>query len=296
MSISNWDDLRLFLAVARTGRLLAAGKLLGVDHSTVGRRLSTLEAAVGGRLVDRSPRGVALTPAGELLRDSAERIEADLLSASAAIEEAGETGLAGTVRLATPEALGTYVIAPNVGLLHARHPNIQLELVPESRTVSLSRREADLAIVLNRPPRGRVAARRLVDYKVGLFAAAGYLERRGSVLTRETLSSHPLVWYIDELIDIPELRFLHQLTDISQTVFRSSSSTAQQVAVESGLGLGVLHLFAAQGRETLVRVLPELEVTRSYWLTVHADQQRVPRVRAVVAFLDEVIAANLARF
>jgi DNA-binding transcriptional LysR family regulator len=143
------------------------------------------------------------------------------------------------VRLATPEAFGTYLVAPNVHLLHARHPPID---------------------------------------------------------TLDAVKAHPLVWYIDELIDIPELRYFDQIVSDAPTVFRSSSIAAQQAAVANGLGLGVLHVFAAEQDSRLQRVLPEVEVTRSYWLLMHADQQRLPRIRAVVEFLDEVVRSNQHRF
>ena len=295
MQSLNWDDLRIFLAVAREGRLLAAAQRLGLDHSTVARRITALEAALGSQVIDRSPRGVTLTPGGEALLQHAERMEAEMLLATADLGERGR-GIAGSVRLATPEAFGTYLVAPNVGLLRQRHPQIQLELAPESRTVSLSKREADIAIGLNRPPRGRVVARKLVDYRLGLYAAESYLSGAAPITTVEALRHHPLVWYIDELIDIPELRYFHQIVTDAPTVFRSSSIAAQQTAVASGLGLGVLHAFAAEQDARLVRILPDVEITRSYWLMFHADQQRLPRVRAVVDFLDELVQLSRTRF
>jgi len=295
MQSLNWDDIRVFLAVARAGRLQAAGRLLALDHSTVARRMGSLEAAIGARLIDRSPRGIVLTHAGDVLRDHAERIEIEMIGASAAV--GADTGtVAGSVRLATPEAFGTYLVAPNVHLLHARHPTIELELAPESRSVSLSRREADIAIGLTRPPRGRLVARRLIDYRLGLYAARDYLDQHAAIDTVEAVKAHPLVWYIDELIDIPELRYFDQIVSDAPTVFRSSSIAAQQAAVANGLGLGVLHVFAAEQDSRLQRVLPELEVTRSYWLLMHADQQRLPRIRAVVDFLDDVVRINQHRF
>ena len=295
MQSLNWDDIRVFLAVARAGRLQAAGRLLALDHSTVARRMGSLEAAIGARLIDRSPRGIVLTHAGDVLRDHAERMEIEMIGASAAV--GADTGtVAGSVRLATPEAFGTYLVAPNVHLLHARHPTIELELAPESRSVSLSRREADIAIGLTRPPRGRLVARRLIDYRLGLYAARDYLDQHAAIDTVEAVKAHPLVWYIDELIDIPELRYFDQIVSDAPTVFRSSSIAAQQAAVANGLGLGVLHVFAAEQDTRLQRVLPELEVTRSYWLLMHADQQRLPRIRAVVDFLDDVVRINQHRF
>ena len=166
----DWDDLRLFLAVARSGSFVASGRGLGLNHTTLARRLTALEASLGTRLFDRSPRGVQPTKAGLDLIAHAERIEEEVLAAGRSVEGQDAT-VSGVVRLATTESFGTHFIAPRVHLLHAAHPGIELELVPESRTVSLSKREADIAISLNRPDTGRLQAARLVDYRIGLYAS-----------------------------------------------------------------------------------------------------------------------------
>src|SRR5262249_31674422 len=264
----NWDDLRLFLVASRDRSFVAAGRRMQIDQTTVARRLAGLEEAIGTALFHRSPRGIALTEAGVSLGEHAERIETEGMAASARLEER-EGEIVGTVRLATPEAFGTFLVAPNASQLHARHPDLQLELVPESRAVSLSSREADLAVVLNRPPRGRLVARKLTDYRLGLYSAAGYLATHPPILDLDTARTHPFVWYIDEMIDIPELRYFDQVVAGSATAFRSSSIAAQHEAVANGLGLGILHVFAADADSRLVRVLPKsVQVTRSYWLVM----------------------------
>jgi DNA-binding transcriptional LysR family regulator len=292
----NWDDLRLFLVASRDRSFVAVGRRMQIDQTTVARRLSALEEAVGASLFNRSPRGIALTEAGLALAGHAERIEAEVMEASARLEER-ERAITGTVRLATTEAFGTFLVAPNANKLHARHPDLQLELVPESRTVSLSSREADLAVVLNRPPRGRLVAWKLTDYRLGLYGSADYIASHPPIVDLVAARSHPFVWYIDEMIDIPELRFFDQIVAGSATAFRSSSIAAQHEAVASGLGLGILHAFAADPDPRLVRVLTNtVEVTRSYWLVVHKEQQRLPRVRAVADFLTEIVSSNSRRF
>ena len=292
MQTLNWNDLRFFLAMARGGGLLAAARRLGVDQTTVARRLSALEAAVGARLVDRSPRGVTLTGQGQVLVEYAERIEAETIAAAERLGVEGQP-LSGTVRLATPEAFGAWLVAPAAKAFHDQYPGLQLELVPESRSVNLSRREADIAIMLSRPTQGRLVARRLADYTLGLYSSRDYLEAHGVLESLADLPGRPLVWYIDELIDVPELRYLDQVADGAPTMFRSNSITAQQAAIASGLGFGVLHKFAASQDPRLVRVLPEaLDLKRSYWLCAHADQARIPRVRAVMDFLAAQTAAR----
>ncbi|PZR31793.1 LysR family transcriptional regulator [Caulobacter segnis] len=292
MQTLNWNDLRFFLAVARGGGLMAAARRLEVDQTTVARRLAALEAAIGARLIDRSSRGVTLTGQGMALVEHAERIEAETIAAAARLGVEGQP-LSGVVRLATPEAFGAGLVAPAAKAFHDKYPGLQLELVPESRSVNLSRREADIAISLSRPTHGRLVARRLADYTLGLYASRAYLEAHGPLRSLADLPGRPLVWYIDEMIDVPELRYLDQVADGAPTMFRSNSIAAQQAAVASGLGFGVLHKFAASEDPRLVRVLPDaLDLRRSYWLCVHADQARIPRVRAVMDFLSEIIAAR----
>lgn len=291
----NWDDLRLFLSVARGGSFLAAGKRLGLNHTTLARRVSVLEQSLGARLFDRSPRGLQPTKAGLALLQHAGRVEEEILAAGREMEGQDEQ-VSGMVRLATPEAFGTFFIAPRAHLLHARYPGIALELAPESRTVNLSKREADIAISLHRPDTGRLNAARLVDYRIGLYASEDLLARTGPVTSLEQLRSRPFISYIEEMIDLPELRYLDQSL-AEHCVFRSSSVAAQMEAVASGLGFGLLHCFAVAPHMRLVRVLPEVvEVVRSYWMVVHSDLARVPRIRAVADFVAGEVRGQAGRF
>ncbi|CAN5560767.1 LysR substrate-binding domain-containing protein [soil metagenome] len=275
--------------------MVRAGRVLGIDHTTVSRRLSALEREIGAVLIERSPRGIAMTPTGLALVGHAERIEAEVYSATSDIAER-DAEISGTVRLATPEAFGTYLVAPHIAQLHRRFPRLELELAPESRAVSLSKREADIAIMLRPPERGRLIVRRLIDYRIGLYASHAFLDRAGEI-TPETLSQHPFVSYIDGLIDMPELRFLDQIAPDAWAPFRSSSISAQHAAVRAGMGIGALHAFAADDDPELRRILPDaVEVRRSYWLVVHNDQQRTPKLRAVIDFLTALVEEQRARF
>lgn len=292
MPISNWDDVRIFLAVARSGGLIAAARRLSLDQTTVARRISALETAFGARLIERSPRGVTLTGHGVGLVDHAERMEAEAIIAVEQID-GGDQGASGVVRLATPEVFGASLVAPAAARLHALHPGLQLELAPAARTVNLSRREADIVTGLSRPDHGRLVAMKLADYRLGLYASRDYLQRAGAPARVDELRERPMVWYIDELLDLPELRYLDQVAEGAQTVFRSSSIAAQQAALASGIGIGVLPVFLAEKSPELVRVLPdELGLTRSYWLSMHGDAQRTLRIRAVVDFLQALVAEH----
>lgn len=281
------DQMLAFLAIVRTGTTLGAARRLGVDHSTVARRLTRLEAVLGVRLFDRSPRGLAPTEAAAALIFHAERIESELITAASLSAKASQA--TGPVRLATPEIFGTWLVAPNLAQLSERHPGLVLELAPESRSISLSKREADIAITLRQPPKGRLVARKLTDYRLGLYGALASLEP-GSLTSPAELSGQRFVSYIDELLDYPELSTLDQALPGATPIFRSSSSAAQQSAVAAGVGLGMLHVLAADQDPRLQRILPDMiEVRRSYWLVVHADQQRTPRIRAVITFLTDLV-------
>jgi DNA-binding transcriptional LysR family regulator len=289
MPMMNWDDLRIFLAVARQGGLVLAARRLGVDQTTVARRLTALEQAVGTRLIHRSPRGARLTEAGLGFIEHAERMEAEALAAADRFG-ADDHALTGAVRLATPEAFGAYLVAPAARRFYERYPNIQLELVPEARALNLSRREADIAVSLGRPQQDRLYVQKLADYNLGLYASEAYLEVAGPIDCLAALRDHPLVWYIDELIDLPELRYLDQIARGLPTAFRSTSVVAQHNAVASGLGIGVLHAFSAEADPRLKRVLPDdIRVDRTYWMILHADQRHLPRVRAVAQFMRDLV-------
>lgn len=290
------DQLMAFLAVIREGNTVAAARRLSLDHSTVSRRLSALEAALGTRLFDRSPRGLAPTAAATALLGNAERVERELIMAAGSVGQR-DTQISGSVRLATPEMFGTHLVAPHIPELRERFPDLMLELAPETRTISLSRREADIAITVRQPPRGRLIARRLVDYRLGLYASPAYLDRHPPIRLRTDLSQHNFVSYVDELLDFPELLAINQAKLDGKIVFRSSSSAAQQAAVAAGTGIGMLHVFAAQPDSRLQRVLAdEIEARRTYWLVFHSDLQRVPRIRAVTDFLDGLVRKQHGRF
>ena len=292
----NWDDLRIFLAVARTGRNAAAASRLNLDHTTVTRRVVALENAIGATLIHRSPRGIALTENGRALVEYAERIEAEAIALTENMSGTNKR-LTGTVRLATPEAFGSYLVAPNVHHFVAKQPGIELELVAETRPFSLANREADIAIVLSCPPDGRAVVQKLTNYQLGLYASRDYIERMGPITDVEQLKNHPFVWYIEDLIHLPQLRFLNDVIDEAHVVFRSTSIVAQQNAVATGTGLGVLHSFAAAQDPRLVPILSDKVIlTKSYWITIHAEYRGLPRIRAVIDFLHQIVTDNHRHF
>src|SRR5690554_1377188 len=194
----NWDDVRIFLAVARSGQILGAARSLGLNHATVARRLTALEQALGSRLFTRKTNGSELSGEGERFLVHAERMESAMLAAS---ESAGADSIIdGTVRVGAPDGFGVAFLAPRLGELTERHKGLRIELVPISRAFSLSRREADIAVTLERPREGRLVARKLTDYRLGLYAAQSYLSARCTPADLAALADHQLIGYVDDLI------------------------------------------------------------------------------------------------
>ncbi|NRG19294.1 LysR family transcriptional regulator [Rhizobiales bacterium] len=291
----NWDDLRIFLAVARSGQILSAARRLGLNHATVSRRLGALEEALAVKLVDRRTTGCVLTPAGEKFLETAERVEGEMLAARAEIGEE-DIAVTGTVRLGAPDGFGVAYLAPRLGELCMRHPDLTLQLVPVPRAVSLSRREADMAITVDRPEHGRLAARKLVDYELALFASRNYLASTGTPRTPAELKDNALVGYVEDLVYSATLAYADEIDRAFQPRFEIASSLGQTEAVRAGAGIGILHSFIARRDPNLIQVLPELTIRRTYWLVIHESVRELRRVRTVADFIVECVEKDRAHF
>ncbi|QRM54289.1 LysR family transcriptional regulator [Sinorhizobium sp. BG8] len=285
----NWDDARMFLAVARTGQLLAASKRLGVNHATLSRRVSALEKDLKTRLLIRRTNGCELTAEGEIFLDAAERMETEMLAAQASIGRI-DTVVAGTVRIGAPDGFGVSFLAPRLGRLTARHPELKIQLVPIPRSFSLSRREADIAITLERPDQGRLVSAKLTDYTLGLYASQDYLNRNGTPTAVESLKAHRRIGYVEDLIYTASLAFTDEIMRSWDASFEISSATGQTEAVRSGAGIGILHNYIARQYPELVRILPEIAIRRAYWTTWHESARDLVRVRTVAEFVQELVA------
>lgn len=280
----NWDDLRIFLAVARARQILGAARRLGLNHATVARRIDQLETALGARLFRRLTTGSELTPSGERLLETAERMEAEMLAAQADVPDAaGE--ISGTVRIGAPDGFGVGFLAPRLGRLCERHRDLSVQLVPVPRTFSLSRREADIAITTERPTEGRLVASKLVDYTLGLYAAKAYAGRLGLPSDRDGLLAHPLVGYVPDLVVSPSLDYAGEFHPRWQARFTVSSALGQVEAVRAGAGIGILHSFIARRFDDLVALTAVGPIRRAYWLVYHQSMRGLPRIRTVADFI-----------
>ncbi|MCF4165773.1 LysR family transcriptional regulator [Zavarzinia compransoris] len=292
----DWDDLRYLLAVSRAGRVSLAAKRLGVDHSTVIRRIGVLEEALGARLVDRGPTGYDLTDRGVTLVAAAEQMETLTLGALDQLAGA-DAQISGAVRIGAPDGFGSLFLAGRLGGLSALHPGLELQLVAMPRVFSLSKREADLAVSLSPPRSGRLVASKLTDYHLGLYGARGYLAARGLPAGVDDLPAHTFIGYIEDLLYTPELDYLAEIHPGIRASFRSAGLIAQLQAAKSGFGLCVLPHFVAAGEPDLTRVLPgAIGLTRSFYLVTHSDLKDLPRIRAVSRFITEETRGARALF
>lgn len=287
----NWDDVRLFLAVARSGQFLAAARGLGVNHATLARRVSALEAALGSQLFVRRPQGCELTEEGERFLAAAERMETEMLAAQASLGRT-DAAISGTVRVGAPDGFGVSFLAPRFGRLCERHPDLKLELVPVPRSFSLSRREADIAITIERPDQGRLVSSKLTDYSLGLYAAKRYLDSRDMPRNVEALRQHRRIGYVEDLLYSASLDFTGEIMRNWDAALEISSATGQFEAVRSGAGVGILHNYIARHAADLVRLLPEVAIRRAYWITYHESARELARVRTVAAFIQELVTAE----
>jgi DNA-binding transcriptional LysR family regulator len=284
----NWDDVRIFLAGARAGQILGAAKRLGLNHATVARRLSALEVDLKAQLFMRRPSGTELTRSGEEFLLAAERMEAEMLSARAAVGDAS-ISISGTVRVGAPDGFGVAFLAPRLGELTKLHPELTIELVPVPRSFSLSRREADIAITVERPEQGRLVASRLVDYRLGLYASTKYLEENGVPDNAEDLARHQLIGYVEDLLASPSLAYASEISREFHPRFGVSSALGQVEAVRAGAGIGILHTFIARTHGDLVAVLPERQIQRAYFTVIHESMRSLRRIATVVQFIQHAV-------
>jgi len=291
----DWDRIRIFLAVARAGQILGAAKGLGLNHATVGRQLTALEEELGATLVERQTSGCVLTQAGEVLMRAAEKVESELLQAGTRLSGAAEV-LTGTVRVGAPDGLGNYVLSRTLGALAELHPELTIQLVPLPRTFSLSRREADIVVTLDRPKQGRLIVRKLTDYSLSVYAAASYLERHGRISSVDNLDGHLFVTHVEDFVYSRALDYATELGKRMRRHYECGSVVAQMEAVRAGHGIGILHDYAALQYPELRRLLPELRFTRTYWLMSHPDTHDTRRVAEVYAAITRAVGEAKGKF
>lgn len=281
--VMDWNDLRIFLAVARAAQLARAARVLRIDATTVARRIRRLEAARGEILFEQHPDGQRLTASGGRLLVVAEEIERQIARLSPHDDRSGE--LSGLVRVSASEGFGTWFIAGHLARLSATHPGVSIDLVASNGFLSPSKRETDVAILLARPRKGPLVTRKLTDYGLRIYASRAYLADHAPVLTPRDLTDHALIGYIPDFIYAPELHYLADIAPGLEPKLRSSSINAQYRLVRSGAGIGVLPCFIGSADPALTTILPEVHIQRSFWIATHRDTRNLPQIRHFVDWL-----------
>jgi DNA-binding transcriptional LysR family regulator len=286
----DWDDLRYFLAVSRTGSLSAAARVLGVTQPTVGRRISALQRRLGAKLFTPTATGQELAPSGRRLLVHAERMEVEGVAAERAIT-GRDVGLKGRVRVTSSEWMISAVLGPLLRPFVAQHPELELELVADASHLNLTRRDADLAIRPSRFEQPEVVQRQVAVVAFGLYAADSYLAERGMPDFAQHGEGHRLIAMSETLTKIPDLGWLPGFTAKARVVVRTNGREPMAKMAAAGIGMTCLPRFLGDATPHLrLLTTPSPGPERQLWLGWHRDVRGIPRVKATIAFLTEGLA------
>lgn len=282
----NWDDLRVFLAVARAESLTAAAPGLKMDPATLSRRIARLEDALGAALFRKSPQGYALTDLGARMADHAGRAEAELALAF----EVGQPGLSGQIRIGAPDGCANFLLPQVVTRIQADNPGLEIQILALPRVVNLSRREADIAITISPPDAGQLTVQKITDYHLHLAQRHDALP----VKTVADLRGRAVVGYIPDMIFDRDLDYLGTIgADVVQLA--SNSASVQLMLLRQG-GVGFVHDFALPFAPELRRVLSgQVSLRRAFHLVRHASDKRSDRINQVAQGVLLGLRAEVAR-
>ena len=290
--VPDWNDFRYFLAIAKAGTFAGAARELGVEHTTVARRLTALETALATRLFLRGPDGLTLTGAGRDVVPLAEEIAAR----AHAIERrvSGEDSrVEGTVRVSVSEALSGYLVRQSASL-RDRHPGLRVEMQVGNHASDLLRGEADLAVRARPVTEPDLVARKLVCAGWSMYASADYVARRGTPPDPETLDGHDVITFDDSMASTPGGLWFAAHAKRCNVSMRGNSVIAVLNAAICGMGVAVIPCFLGEPEPELRRLTPRLLGARDIHLVVHPDLAHVARVRAVMDFIVELFERDAA--
>jgi len=284
---AKWDDLRVFLEVARQGSVHAASKRLRLDHSTVTRRIGKLESLLSVKLLDRSRKGIAVREEAQALLKHIEQMDLHASSLEDAITRT-TTESAQTVRIATMEGIASLYLARCLGALSQFAPNVQIELVSIPQTVDLSRKEADIFLSFFNPKSRGLKSALFGRFSLFLYCSPDYVRRHGQPRDRKDLQNHVFVGYIEDLLAIHAVRWLDEVISGPTMSFHSNSIIAQCNAAVSGLGIVLLPTFVAAGVAGLQRILPDVSVRREIWVSIRTEQSHLAKNKSVMQFMKHI--------
>ncbi|HEY4244482.1 MAG TPA: LysR family transcriptional regulator [Kofleriaceae bacterium] len=277
-----WDDIRCFLTIARAGSLAAAARTLAIDQTTAGRRLAALEDAIGQRLFERTPRGLAPTPAGLRTLAAAEA----MADAAGDFEVAAKSDARATelVRIATTDTLAEQFLIPAIARLRERAPNVEVAILTGWACVNLLRGEADIAVRIVKPVHPRLVARKVADFALRAYASRAYIAAHGAPAA--DLRGHDVIAYADALAAQSQLTVAGLDASEARIVLRANTATAIARAGREGIGIAELPSFVGDADRALVRVCGQHERRYGVYVVVH-EQRR----RALRTLLDAIGAA-----
>ncbi|WP_231880416.1 LysR family transcriptional regulator [Microbacterium sp. H83] len=274
------DDLLVLLAVARSGRFTSAAQHLGLNHTTVARRIAALESQLGGRVLSRDGGAWELTPLGTRALAAAEAVE----QALSGLDDGDAERVEGLIRLSATDGFSGFIAAPAMAAVRRRHPGVALEIVTGTRQAAQQRGAADLEVVVGRPQVHRARAVHLADYALGLYASRDFLRRHPAPADPSDLAGRPLVYFIESMLHVDVLDEARRLVPGMTDSVASTNVYVHVDATRGGAGFGLLPAFLADQHDDLVRVLPDqIEQRLPYWLVARPDALQQ---RAVAAFLD----------
>jgi DNA-binding transcriptional LysR family regulator len=275
------DDLRFLVALANTGRLTAAATALGVDNSTVSRRIRALEKVLRARLIERGSDGWELTETGRVVAEYARPIQKAVDQAALAAGGARPDMLTGTIRITAPDGFGTIFVVPALAQVRRQHPNLNVELITATRQLSLYQSGFDLAIAVGKPESARLFTELLTEYTLELYASEAYLDAYGEPAGAEEFQRHTLIFYVDSLLQVGDLDLSRYLPEVTAR-FTSTNVFAQLEATRQGAGIGLLPKYVATRAPELRRVCPQIPpLWLGFTLAVRRDSISRPNVQVV---------------
>lgn len=284
----NWNDLRIFLTVARSKTLSSAAKQLSIDDSTVSRRITHLEYQLNSALLERDHQGIHLTPQGENLLQHVEDMERAALSLLESVNHTVSEPH-GRVRVASMEGIATLYLAGQFAKLRARHPSLLIELVTSSTMIHVNRREADIFLSFFPLEARGLDALPIGEFSLHLYASPAYLAEKGQPKSIQDLNTHRFVSYINDLIQLDTVRWLDEATTQPHIVFCSTSMLSQMYAAAAGMGIVMLPNFAQAENLGLIKILDDqVKTSRTLWMSVHQDLRYTRRIKTTMSFLYEI--------
>jgi DNA-binding transcriptional LysR family regulator len=287
----NPDDLLVLLAVSRSGKFTTAAQALGLNHTTVSRRIAALEKVLGGRVLARASGGWEVTELGAEAVRVAERVEAAVRALGGS--DRAPDPITGVVRMTATDGFSAYIAAPAVARLRRDHPGLSVEIVTVTRRALQQRSGLDIEVVVGTPQVHRAEAIRLGEYVLGMYASRDYLAEHGTPTSAHELTQHQLVYFVDSMLQVDDLDAPRRLVPTMRDGLSSTNVFVHVEATRAGAGVGFLPCFMADLHADLVRLLPEtFAELLPYWMVLRPDSMRRPAVAAVVQALREQTAAH----